>query len=132
MADKKRVVLEKVRDDRYLARYDLRVQDPENPEARNILAGVHALSGNEQFNDHIILMMRTPFRVRWRTYPDDAPFGVVHNVREADKGLYEKLRAEAPSIVRQTNEQHHDDFHGFYDETGMGQRYNRVRQKTRK
>lgn len=119
--DKKRVILEKVKDEKYIVRYDLRVHDPSNPEARNLLVGAHAYT----LDDRILLVLRTPHKVRWRVFSQDTPFGNAKTIPEADKRLYGRLRQEAPDLVRTTNE-----FHAFYDETGMGRHYNFVRPKT--
>ncbi len=127
--NKKRVVLKKVEDNLYPVCFHLGIYDPKNPEAPGLLVGVHALDG-KQFNNHLVLMMRTPFNVRWRTYTRDTPFGIAHTIQEAERKLYEKLRTEAPSITRRANHEYGEDFHAFYDETGRSPRYNYVRPKT--
>lgn len=120
--NKKRVVLEKVKDERYIARFDLCVHDPEYHDVHHILASAHAYTLGR--HNHIILIYRTLHFVRLRTFDNDKPFDTALNVPEAEKGLYKKLRAESPDLIRRTRE-----FHSFYDETGMGRRYNHIKSK---
>jgi hypothetical protein len=116
--EKKRVVLRKVTDTRFVARYNLEVFDPASPsEYKVLLLATYATTIGER--GRFVLSLKGP------SFPEGTDFDAAVNVPEANRFLYERLKEEAPQQVREVNSRG-DNFPGWYDETGMGRKYNPV------
>ena len=107
-----------IKEEKYITGYELGTI----LKSTNELTATTARTTAYTLDDRIVLLFEPTINGRSFCFGIPIPFGNAKTVSEAEQRLYDKLRKEAPKLV-----QDEAIFHSFYDETGRGTRYNRVR-----
>ncbi len=112
--------LRQIENGKYITGYELGTIS----KSSNELTALTARTTSYTLDDRIVLLFEPTIEGRGFCFQKTIPFGNAKTVPEAEQRLYDKLRKEVPNLVRKEGI-----FHSFYDETGKGKRYNRVRPK---